>query len=331
MNRILEFLRWLCIRRFGNVWLYAGVGGFTALLSVIACFARHSWRFDLLVNFYPQYALALLACCAALLLYRRWLFAACLSPFQILCLVFVVPLYLPSRQSPLDGKDGRHYKLMVFNVLSSNKDIGATLSFIEAENPDFIVMTEYTDKWAEAAKTLSKRYMLQIQEPHTDNFGLAIFGRFDAETHLSRTGDEFGLPTHCADFTLPDGRNLRLVGTHAIVPISRILFEERNKCLLRCAKLCREAGMPSLMAGDFNMTPFSPFYGDILKEGGLVSASGGRGICLTWPTWRFLMLKPMSMQIDQCLVSDGIEVLDWRRGPDLGSDHYPLIVEFALK
>ena len=331
MDKLKAVFDGLCLKRFCNAWLFVLVGFASALLTVLASFARHSWHFDLLVNFIPQYALGLLVCISALLLYRRWLWATALCPFLVLCLVYIVPLYVSAYGGSEAKSDLKVYKLLAFNVLSSNSQLDAMLGFIESEDPDFIVMTEFTGKWDAASKRLSKRYKLQILEAHTDNFGIAIFGRFDGESHLMRTNDEFGLPTHYADFALPDGRKFRLVGTHAIIPVSSILLDERNKCLLQCAKICRESASPSILAGDFNMTPFSPFYGDILREGDLVSASKGRGLCFTWPSWSFPMLKPMAIQIDNCLTSKGIDVISWRRGPDLGSDHLPVIVEFALK
>jgi endonuclease/exonuclease/phosphatase (EEP) superfamily protein YafD len=38
----------------------------------------------------------------------------------------------------------------------------------------------------------------------------------------------------------------------------------------------------------------------------------------------------MSVPIDHCLVSPEITILDRRLGPAVGSDHYPLIVDFII-
>jgi endonuclease/exonuclease/phosphatase (EEP) superfamily protein YafD len=320
-------LRDIASRRFGNEWLLLAIGLCAGLCALLGCLGSLWWFFDILSNFQPQYLLTLLCVCCLLPLYGKWRWSLGLSPLMLVGLVSIVPLYIPAKSVPSKGGT---YKLLSFNVLSQNSDVKGMLAFIERENPDFIVMTEFTDKWKAVWPALAGRYRTRICEPSTDNFGIALFGRFDAEIHLSRTDDEYGLPTHYADFALPDGGKFRLVGIHSLVPKGAEFSMERDKALLQAARLCRDTGLPSILAGDFNATPFSSIYRRVLKEGVLRSSSKGRGLCLTWPSSGFFFLKPLAMQIDHCLVSKGVNVLSWRTGPDLGSDHLPVIVEFSL-
>ena len=46
----------------------------------------------------------------------------------------------------------------------------------------------------------------------------------------------------------------------------------------------------------------------------------------TWPSGLILLRIP----IDYCLVSEGIGVMDVQVGPDIGSDHFPLIVDLLV-
>ncbi len=82
-----------------------------------------------------------------------------------------------------------------------------------------------------------------------------------------------------------------------------------------------------MVLGDLNVTPWSPFFRDLLREGALRNARKGYGLRPTWPT----MLPPLLIPVDHCLVSSGVTVHDCRAGRNVGSDHYPLVVDFSLR
>jgi endonuclease/exonuclease/phosphatase (EEP) superfamily protein YafD len=87
------------------------------------------------------------------------------------------------------------------------------------------------------------------------------------------------------------------------------------------ADLAVETG-PRMVIGDFNVTPFSPLFDDLLRDTGLIDARRVQGLQVTWPTYAL----PLWIAIDHCLVDEAIPVVDVRHGPDIGSDHYPLEV-----
>jgi endonuclease/exonuclease/phosphatase (EEP) superfamily protein YafD len=41
-------------------------------------------------------------------------------------------------------------------------------------------------------------------------------------------------------------------------------------------------------------------------------------------------MPPAGIQIDHALVSPGVQVRNFRRGPRVGSDHLPVVVDLAL-
>ena len=62
------------------------------------------------------------------------------------------------------------------------------------------------------------------------------------------------------------------------------------------------------------------------RQTGLVDSSRGRGLQSTGP------VRPLGLRIpiDHCLVSAGVVVHDKQIGPDVGSDHLPLMVDLAV-
>jgi endonuclease/exonuclease/phosphatase family metal-dependent hydrolase len=60
---------------------------------------------------------------------------------------------------------------------------------------------------------------------------------------------------------------------------------------------------------------------------GLRDSREGFGLQNSWPAyWPWL-----SITIDHCLVSRDIRLIDRKVGPDIGSDHYPVLVEVGIQ
>jgi endonuclease/exonuclease/phosphatase (EEP) superfamily protein YafD len=89
--------------------------------------------------------------------------------------------------------------------------------------------------------------------------------------------------------------------------------------------------------GDLNITMWSPYYRRFVSKTGLWNTRQGSGIL---PTWRPVKIRfwrlpsalswLLALPIDHCLVSPAIAVPQIRPGPDVGSDHLPLIVDLRL-
>ena len=64
------------------------------------------------------------------------------------------------------------------------------------------------------------------------------------------------------------------------------------------------------------------------RETGLASLYGpGAWTAYSWPTWSPALRVP----IDNCLVSGGLVVRGRHDGPSVGSDHFPLVVDLAIR
>ncbi|MCB0412362.1 MAG: endonuclease/exonuclease/phosphatase family protein [Bdellovibrionales bacterium] len=82
-----------------------------------------------------------------------------------------------------------------------------------------------------------------------------------------------------------------------------------------------ELSSPLLVCGDFNATPWSVIFKTFLKNSGLSLSSSTPA---TWPTY----FSFAGIPIDHCL-SRGVRITNYRRGSDIGSDHWPLLFEIS--
>jgi endonuclease/exonuclease/phosphatase (EEP) superfamily protein YafD len=77
-----------------------------------------------------------------------------------------------------------------------------------------------------------------------------------------------------------------------------------------------------LLMGDFNATPWSAVFRRLLRAG---FRRAGAGLSPTWPS----ILGPFGIPIDHVLMHGPIEARSVEVGPDVGSDHRPLLVTLA--
>jgi endonuclease/exonuclease/phosphatase (EEP) superfamily protein YafD len=93
------------------------------------------------------------------------------------------------------------------------------------------------------------------------------------------------------------------------------------------AKNARElaaSGLPVVMAGDFNATPWSAGW-SVVQQAGLSRATPLR------PTWPAHAGIPALIPIDHIAASAHWVVRNSRRGPAIGSDHFPVEAVLALR
>ena len=86
--------------------------------------------------------------------------------------------------------------------------------------------------------------------------------------------------------------------------------------------------MPVAVCGDFNAVPWSQSIRELAQAADLHSTYGRFGLTGTWPADGSRLLR---VPLDNCLVSGSVAVANPHVGPDIRSDHLPLIVDLARK
>ena len=130
-----------------------------------------------------------------------------------------------------------------------------------------------------------------------------------------------------ATFTVDDQR-VYFVLVHSTSPKSASEMAERDAQINGIQKTAMHfvAARHVIVAGDFNATTASRSLQTFMDVAMLKDSRRGFGLQHSWPTWCW----PISVCIDHCFVSRGVHVVNRRVGPNLGSDHLPVIVDFSL-
>jgi endonuclease/exonuclease/phosphatase (EEP) superfamily protein YafD len=161
-------------------------------------------------------------------------------------------------------------------------------------------------------------YPWRMLIPESGNFGIGVYSSLP-DTEFVR----FELDGYAAIDAQVGGGAWRFVAAHLVPPMSAALARQRNVQLVQLSEYVQEIDQPVVLAGDFNLTPFSPIFTEFAAESELTSALRGFGPGMTWPSFFPLLGIP----IDQVFVSEEFAVADYFRAGDIGSDHFPIIVD----
>lgn len=300
--------------------LLEAAAGLTLVVSAaMSIDVEHAW-WQLFTHFRLQYFGVSLVLGVLFLMLRHHR-AAFLALFALgINAAYVLPWYV----GPADAGE-EPLRLLQANVLSVNDNHEGLITLVDAEAPDIVVLEEVTAAWAEAIAVLADDYPYRYVIPRSDNFGIALLSRapFVDVRHLA--SPPLGHPTIQARIDW-HGNNIDLIASHPTVPVNPVVYAARNRQLDSLAALVAESDGPVVLVGDLNATPWDRHYRRLEAATGLRNARRGFGIVPTWPTFLPIAMIP----IDHVLVSPGIGVRSVTAGPDIGSDHLPLIVTLAL-
>lgn len=305
-----------------------GVAGALASLGVLL--ARQALPFELLSHFPVQFVAALAPMALLLFLVKEkaaGFFVALVAFFHF---AHVAPDFAQFEPSA-EGSSGARLKVVSFNIHTSNHAFDQVNAFLKEEKPDVLLITELG---ADAARNLdfASLGLKPVEEvAREDNFGIGLYSRFPVKS--SRISYPGGVTTPAVEaaIAVPSQAGeviLNLTGLHPIPPVSGASLTRRNAQLFAAGEAAARTDGAVLLLGDFNLTPWSPYFDDLLAISKLADSRkvGGGGLQTSWPTWSPVLAIP----IDHALVSRHVKVLVRRIGPDVGSDHYPVILNLAL-
>lgn len=302
-----------------------------AAVMVLAQGGRFSDRLDVLTHFAPIW-LAIAAAAAVLWFVggRRGKAVPMLIGLAFASgLLLVGPEVLAaSRQERFKG-DAPNLKIVQFNLWGRNRDPEETTRWILAEDPDVIVFEEGFARSGGVARALAPHYphtvtcadplpcstMILSKRAPIDGGGLQ--GSV-SETNLSGAWATF--KGRRGEFTV--------VGVHYTWPLPAGPQQQQTKRL--GAFIERFPKESLVVAGDMNSTPWSFSLKRQDKLFGLERRTRG---LFSWPAGKFsrrLLAAPFPfLAIDQVYAGAAWKTVSVKRGPKLGSDHYPVVVELA--
>jgi endonuclease/exonuclease/phosphatase (EEP) superfamily protein YafD len=252
----------------------------------------------------------------------------------LVCLALLAPPIFTWYLPPVNQPTKPLVKILFANVWTGNRQYAEVLDLVRSEDPDLAIFVEVDARWRQQLDRLTDIL------PHCrfNHRGEIIYSRIDL------TGTEMVAPDLDFGHTLMvrhlqhQGQTFTVVATHPPSPRYEIKFAKRNQHFQSLGAALDRLPDQLIVVGDFNTTPWSPYYRQFQRTARLVDAQQGWGVLPTWmpwlgrrlPTWSW---PGLSLPIDRLLTRSDtaqLRATSFRTAADIGSDHLPIVVEIGI-
>lgn len=286
-----------------------------AFLQIGLSLAKEWWFLELFVH-YAHYYAALAALCTGLaLITKHWKLALFFLSFLSIHLG-TLNSYLTLQSHPIALPS---LTLLSSNFYYTNQNFAELTPILLEENPDLFMIHEAGPQWTSGIELFRSDYPYIGISNELGVHGIAMASRIPGSFKEIPLGTEFGF-----EF-IPDDKSYRILGVHPAAPLTSVWADERNTQFADLVTYMHSSNLPTVIMGDFNSTPWSPYFTDLMQNAALTDARIGFGLIPTWHSHNPLFKIP----IDHALLSEGWEVIDFHRTESIAADHFPIVVELA--
>ncbi len=305
------------------------------LLQGFVFLGKTWWFFELFTHYPVYYALAFSALTLPCLNQRLWKSVLVLLTLVSINLTTFAP-YLEKNEPTTPAQPSNEatpLTVLSSNFLYTNTNFDELSPLLAQENPDIFVIHEANEGWRQAREATLQDYPYQYMTKISGVHGIVVASRIPGSFKEIPVDES---ETESFVEFVPSDRSFRLLAVHPNAPLTANLAAGRNVQLEKIADYLsqpdltetaiEQADLPTLVIGDFNCTPFSPYFKDLLAATELRDARLGFGLIPTWHAHNALFQIP----IDHALVSQEFEVLDFYTTQKISPDHLPIVIKLEL-
>ena len=297
------------------------------LLYGASFFSRWHWFADLLAQFTYQYLTSAIILMIAFAVLRQTRMALLMAVIAALNLTHTQPRLTWSSDTP----SGPILTLLEYNryhrQITDHSDLK---SFMIAHKPDAVVLLEATQALRDMTGTMKDLYPYQVRNDRVGAYGMIVLSRYPIIDHqlipIHGHSDNDALKVIIKNPGLANP--VALYALHTFTPMNDISWQQRNFELDQVAKAISEDRHKNIiLTGDLNITPFSPFFEDLVRQSGL-NNNYKTLPPVTWPNGTLLPF--FQIPIDHILTSKTISLVSRKTYAAMGSDHYPTIAKLEI-
>ncbi len=224
--------------------------------------------------------------------------------------------------------NGLVVRLITANVLMHNREAQPYLQVLADADPDIILTTEADQWWTNQLEALDHSHPYHVKYPLENTYGMILHSRFPLIEPSVQFLVEPRVPSIHTRIRMPDGQMAHFIGLHPRPPGPSENKEttERDAELIIAGNAAERSNLPVLILGDLNDVAWSHTTTLFQKISGLLDPRIGRGMFNTYHADYFFLRFPL----DHIFHSAHFKLIDLRRLPDIGSDHFPMYAALSF-
>ena len=258
----------------------------------------------------------------------QWLLFIVLSSALAFQLRMVLPYTILWKKEVLTAKDmpnghAHQLKIMVSNVLTPNDETQKLVELVKDKRPDILITLETDKKWEKALNQIEANYPYTVKVPLDNLYGMHLYSKLeliDPEVKYLMIDD---IPSIHTQLRLQGGQVIWLYCLHPMPPSPTEADKSttRDAELLMVGKHIKENKQTAILAGDLNDVAWSKTTRRFQRISGLLDPRIGRHFINTFHV-KYPFLR---WALDHIFHSACFTVVDIRRMPSIGSDHFPVM------
>ena len=320
----------LSLLYYGIQWL----AGFIALVTIWGWIPLDNWwvrgvefpRIQIMV-------LGVIAWVGMVMFGSEWQLGQwCLFIVLSITLAFQLRMVLPytrlwkkevQKAKELPDAQEKQLKIMVSNVLTPNEETQKLVDLVKQKQPDILITLESDKKWEKALQQVDPDYPYTVKVPLDNLYGMHLYSKLeliDPKVKYLMIDD---IPSIHTQLRLRSGQVIWLYCLHPMPPSPTEADKSttRDAELLMVGKHIKENNQTAILAGDLNDVAWSKTTRRFQRISGLLDPRIGRHFINTFHVnYPFLRWT-----LDHIFHSTCFTVVDIKRLPSIGSDHFPVM------
>ena len=310
------------------------------ILTIFGFLGQYWWVFDLVSHFRLQYFIVLVVLVVFFVKEKKWKSMGVGLFFGVANFILISP-YIGTINS--DTEEGQpKIRILSMNLSHTNSSYKKAILLIRKTQPSVLVLQELSNSWENGLGEALVQFPYSVKIPENtmpdgvdsmlpnflipkEKLFIGLYSHLSFERIMIDRPDDFPVSYIRGSFKFKENI-FTLFGVHLTSPVGKYRTDLRNKQLASLAEEIQKNNQPTVVVGDFNITPWSSYFEKFIQKTRLRDTRKGIGV---YPTW-LAQFPPLAIPIDHGLTSNGIKFGSFSLGSSFGSDHLPIILDFSI-